>query len=186
MSGFTIVEILIVIVVIAILAAISVVAYNGIQTRTHTSVVKSDLSQMSKSMEIYNIDNGSYIHDLDAAVDENAVSPVISAAIQAMPQKVSTGSYSTATSNLLYISNTTGSKWVLLGVPKRGETWYVSNEQLTPVLHTTLSSQPLYYPYPGSSFRAVARVFDIPANEANFWNVYKTGTDANSGFRAWN
>jgi prepilin-type N-terminal cleavage/methylation domain-containing protein len=32
-SGFTIVELLIVIVVIAILAALSVVAYNGIQNR---------------------------------------------------------------------------------------------------------------------------------------------------------
>lgn len=37
MSGFTIVELLIVIVVVAILAAISIVAYNGIQVRSKYS-----------------------------------------------------------------------------------------------------------------------------------------------------
>lgn len=36
-SGFTIVELLIVVVVIAILAAITVVAYTGIQNRTYDS-----------------------------------------------------------------------------------------------------------------------------------------------------
>jgi prepilin-type N-terminal cleavage/methylation domain-containing protein len=38
-SGFTIVELLIVIVVIAILAAITVVAYNGIQDRARNSSI---------------------------------------------------------------------------------------------------------------------------------------------------
>lgn len=40
--GFTIVELLIVIVVIAILAAITIVAYSGIQSRAYTSKVESD------------------------------------------------------------------------------------------------------------------------------------------------
>jgi len=38
-SGFTIVELLIVVVVIAILAAITIVAYNGIQNRAKSSAV---------------------------------------------------------------------------------------------------------------------------------------------------
>ncbi|MCA9336117.1 prepilin-type N-terminal cleavage/methylation domain-containing protein, partial [Candidatus Saccharibacteria bacterium] len=42
-TGFTIVELLIVIVVIAILAAITIVAYNGIQQRSRDSIRKSDL-----------------------------------------------------------------------------------------------------------------------------------------------
>ncbi len=57
-SGFTIVELLIVIVVIAILAAISVVAYTGIQQRARDSQRRSDLSALAKAYAIYRIDNG--------------------------------------------------------------------------------------------------------------------------------
>lgn len=42
-NGFTIVELLIVIVVIGILAAITLVAYNGIQARANDTAIKSDL-----------------------------------------------------------------------------------------------------------------------------------------------
>ena len=49
-SGFTIVELLIVIVVIAILAAISVVAYTGIQNRSKDSIIKSQASQFAKAL----------------------------------------------------------------------------------------------------------------------------------------
>ena len=58
--GFTIVELLIVIVVIAILAAISVVAYNGIQQRAKFTAIQSDLTSMKKVIEAYNAINGSY------------------------------------------------------------------------------------------------------------------------------
>lgn len=52
-QGFTIVELLIVIVVIGILAAITIVAYNGIQTRAKISVVNSQFNQIKKSMLAY-------------------------------------------------------------------------------------------------------------------------------------
>ena len=41
-AGFTIVELLIVIVIIGILAAITIVAYNGIQQRAQAATVQSD------------------------------------------------------------------------------------------------------------------------------------------------
>ncbi len=57
--GFTIVELLIVIVVIAVLAAIVVVSYNGITKRANVSALKADLSQFGKSQEAYRTVNGS-------------------------------------------------------------------------------------------------------------------------------
>lgn len=59
-SGFTIVELLIVIVVIAILAAISIVAYNGIQERARFAAMRSDLSSLNKAIQLYYAQNGSY------------------------------------------------------------------------------------------------------------------------------
>lgn len=59
-SGFTIVELLIVIVVIGILAAITIVAYNGVQDRAYTTTLKSDLSNASQQMELANATVGSY------------------------------------------------------------------------------------------------------------------------------
>ena len=59
-NGFTIVELLIVIVVIAILAAISIVAYNGIQERARDSQRKSDLSAIAKAMSLYKVDHGGF------------------------------------------------------------------------------------------------------------------------------
>lgn len=59
-SAFTIVELLIVIVVIGILAAISIVAYNGIQNRANDTTVKADLQKLSKILELYKADYGKY------------------------------------------------------------------------------------------------------------------------------
>lgn len=59
-SGFTIVELLIVIVIIAILAAITVVAYNGIQGRARDSQRLSDLKTIVKALEMYKATNGVY------------------------------------------------------------------------------------------------------------------------------
>ncbi len=63
-SGFTIVELLIVVVVIAILAAITIVAFNGISNRAKDASVQSTLSTTVKKLEAYKIDpsNGSELY----------------------------------------------------------------------------------------------------------------------------
>lgn len=58
--GFTLVELLIVIVVIAILAAISIVAYNGITTRGRVSSTAAGAAGLAKKIEAYNALTGSY------------------------------------------------------------------------------------------------------------------------------
>ena len=60
-TGFTIVELLIVIVVIAILAAITIVAYNGIQQRARDTQRKSDIANIAKALKLYAVDKGDYI-----------------------------------------------------------------------------------------------------------------------------
>ena len=59
-KGFTIVELLIVIVVIAILAAIVIVAYQGITTKANTTKAQTNGVAAQKVAEIMNADNGSY------------------------------------------------------------------------------------------------------------------------------
>lgn len=58
--GFTIVELLIVIVVIAILATISVIAYNGIQQRARNSQMTSAAKAYQKGLILYATTHGTY------------------------------------------------------------------------------------------------------------------------------
>lgn len=59
-SGFTIVELLIVIVVIAILASITIVSYNGITTRAKIAVLQNDLSSGYTQLAASQADTGKY------------------------------------------------------------------------------------------------------------------------------
>lgn len=59
-SGFTIVELLIVVVVISILAAITVVSYNGVQSRARDSKRIEKVKAIERAMELYYADNGRY------------------------------------------------------------------------------------------------------------------------------
>ena len=58
--GFTIVELLIVIVIIGIIAAIVIIAYGGIQDRANNQQTESAITAYKKALIQYATDNGSY------------------------------------------------------------------------------------------------------------------------------
>ena len=58
LSGFTIVELLIVIVVIGVLAAITIVAYNGIQSRAADTKLVSDSKAVVTGAKLKKVDTG--------------------------------------------------------------------------------------------------------------------------------
>lgn len=60
LPGFTIVELLIVIVVIGILASLVVTAYSGVQQRARITAAKADLQALAKATEVYRADSGNY------------------------------------------------------------------------------------------------------------------------------
>jgi prepilin-type N-terminal cleavage/methylation domain-containing protein len=59
-QGFTIVELLVVIVVIGILAAITIVSYNGITARANTASAQTAAQGVVQKIEIYNAEHGAY------------------------------------------------------------------------------------------------------------------------------
>jgi prepilin-type N-terminal cleavage/methylation domain-containing protein len=101
--GFTIVELLVVIVVIAILAAITVVAYNGVQARAYGVVITSDLANIVKKIEFYKVDNGAY---------PTANFP------DSIGIRVSKSAYKTGRNNLYYCVDATGSKYAMTSISK--------------------------------------------------------------------
>lgn len=63
-TGFTIVELLIVIVVIGILAAITVVAYNGVQERANVQKANSDLATFVKAVRVARLNESKTMREI--------------------------------------------------------------------------------------------------------------------------
>lgn len=70
--GFTIVELLVVIVVIGILAAITIVSYSGISQRAQLVALQSDLSNASDVLKLYRAENGAYPAAIDCSTSPAA------------------------------------------------------------------------------------------------------------------
>lgn len=65
-SGFTIVELLVVIVVIGILASITIVSYTGVSDRAKKAALQSDMANSTIKLKSYQVQYGSYPTSLDS------------------------------------------------------------------------------------------------------------------------
>lgn len=119
-AAFTIVELLIVIVVIAILAGIAIVAYTGIQNRANDAAVKSDLAAIAKKYELRKVDDieGYYINtpakfqQLDIAVSKSAYLLTPDTAY-----------------NIMACVKDGGAGYAVAAISKSGKKFYVSSEE---------------------------------------------------------
>jgi prepilin-type N-terminal cleavage/methylation domain-containing protein len=101
--AFTIVELLVVIVVIGILAAITIVAYTGISSKATVASLQSDLSNAKKQLALYQVDYGIY-------PTANVCPAVLSTDICLKTSSDTTFTYSSNNSNTIKTFNLLASK----------------------------------------------------------------------------
>jgi prepilin-type N-terminal cleavage/methylation domain-containing protein len=134
--GFTIVELLVVIVVIGILAAITIVSYTGISQKANNASLVSDLTNASQQLKLYYVDHGTYPTSIDAGT--GCPTP----ADTNYCLKVSSGNtiaYTSLNPQTFRLANT------------KGTTSYSTTDATSPTVVTTTSSCPSgFIPVPGS------------------------------------
>lgn len=111
-NGFTIVELLIVVVVIAILAAITIVSYNGITNRAKDSSAKTAASQAAKKVAVAGVQAGeSYPADKAAFLTATGLNESSGTTYQYSTLSNGSGYCVTATTDRLsyYVSSTNAS-----------------------------------------------------------------------------
>lgn len=124
-SGFTIVELLIVIVVIGILAAIVIVAYQGVTKRANDTAVRSDLASLAKKL------------DTDKTMIGSDTYPVSEGELTSANIKVTKSAYDTTINNFVYCrSDTNSTMFAIVAKSKGGAVYYVTNTSMTPKEYT--------------------------------------------------
>ena len=155
-KGFTIVELLIVVVVIAILAAITIVAYNGVQNRAKNAAIQSTTSQAGKKIATFSVTNSD---EYPAASGSSGI------------DNLSTlGIVNTADTTYQYsANNSTQPKTFCLTVTTGTLSYYISSAVSSPTLGGC----------PGHSQNGIAAITNFMTNPS--FEVDKTGWTENGG-----
>ena len=111
-DGFTLVELLIVIVIIGVLAGISVAAYSGVQKSARDSTVQSDLSNAMKQLAMYEVENGK--------------APSTSAELSTVNIKPTKSAYNSSRQNFYYCANISDNKYSI-GVATKDNNYFIAN-----------------------------------------------------------
>jgi len=146
--GFTIVELLVVIVVIGILAAITIISYTGISKKAEISSLQSDLTNGSKKLKMYQVEYGSFPQDM-TSTDGNVTycptgtNPDPKYCIK--PSSNTTFEYSN-------LGNTTSPQGFGLMATKNSTSYIISGNSTPAVISATpnLSCPTGFIPVPGS------------------------------------
>lgn len=119
-QGFTIVELLIVIVVIGILTTITVISFKGVQNRAYDSSVQSDFNKFTNFFEMFKIDNSKY--------------PTTTLGVTSLSIKVAKGAYAVSPvtpTNLTACYSDDGSEIAIVALSKSGRAFYMYSAEGT-------------------------------------------------------
>lgn len=137
--GFTIVELLIVVVIIAILAAITIVTYNGVQARAQDAKTRSGVEQFTKALYMYATMYGSAALAKGNSGSTVAISGVV-CADGTSSGFVGSGVYVCTTEDMLKAAGFLPNGFVAALPPNTGNIWSSANTAI------------MLYPCGGSSY----------------------------------
>ena len=153
--GFTIVELLIVIVIIGILAAITIVAFNGVQDKAKIAAAQAAATQANKKILAFTFDN--------------ADSYPVAAGVSGIDNLASIGIVNNGDTTYQYSSNnTTSPRTFCLTATKANKSTYVSNAVTSPTTGAC----------PGHGSGGVAPITNLLANtsvETDLSNIQNIG-----------
>lgn len=166
--GFTIVELLIVVVVIGVISSIVVVAYRGITSNANKTSVLNDLASLGKKLELYKVTNGKY--------------PTDATGMNTADLKVSRDSYDER-NNLYYVVDT-GGRWYTFGAITQNVAHCLANGRIIQNGGNACNS----YANTLNNVIAQANSEGVTITSANTWNSSGydwPGDGAGSGWATW-
>ncbi len=183
--GFTIVELLIVIVVIAILAALTIVAFSNLMNRAAVSALKSDLDGAAKTLSVDNFKNGQYPTTAASANGGNGLRSSAGSAFQytygssdnsycltITSERVKGSSYTVSSSDTTVRSGFCSGHSAV--DPNLVQPLVIANSTISAIAIDQAGS---YYLLSPEGYASRVQVFDVYRNQTAFFGATGTGQD---------